>query len=304
MHIDKSCPCCGSAKLVFIGTKNSNLQTANESMYRYCQECFYYFQGNPNTNFEELYNHAYYQGKGADKLVDYDFELNFPDTTVRNFEFEGILSVIESLLGNAMGPKVAQGLNWLDFGCGNGVFVNYLNTKSKHAASGYDIGFAANEGKKTGINILEFENLQGKSFDVITAVEVLEHTNDPRSTLNCIFKLLKPGGLFFYTTGNSRPYSKKFLDWRYTSAVDVHIGFFEPRTMNRLLQEIGFEIVKNEDYVRWGNIYKYKILKTLNVKKQGGGLSWPIPIPIVKVLDRKFQLMSMPAGIRPLDLSV
>jgi SAM-dependent methyltransferase len=184
---------------------------------------------------------------------------------------------VESLRDHTTKQKSGRSVNWLDFGCGNGAF----------------------EGKKSGINILEFENLQEQSFEVITAIEVLEHTHDPRATIQLIYKLLKPGGLFFYTTGNSRPFSNNFLGWRYTSASDVHIGFFEPLTMNKLLEELGFSVQQSENYSGWGNIYKYKVLKNLKIKKRGLGLFVPNFSLIVKALDRKFQLMAMPAGVRP-----
>jgi SAM-dependent methyltransferase len=301
MQIDKPCPCCGFTDLEFIGNKHSILRSNQSFEYRYwyCKNCFYRFQGNPDTNFEELYNQDYYRGRGADKLVDYEFELIFPDQTVRNFEFAGILEVVESLRNHAITEKSDRSVNWLDFSCGNGAFVSYLNKITQYAASGYDIGFAANEGKKSGMNILEFENLQEKSFDVITAIEVLEHTDDPRAMIQLIHKLLKPGGLFFYTTGNSRPFSNNFLNWKYTLASDVHIGFFEPQTMSKLLKELGFKVQKSDNYSGWGNIYKYKILKNLKIKKRRLGLIVPKFSPIVKVLDRKFQLMDMPVGIRP-----
>jgi 2-polyprenyl-3-methyl-5-hydroxy-6-metoxy-1,4-benzoquinol methylase len=303
MDRDKSCPCCGARDLTFIGTKTSKLDTTNLTTYRYwlCQKCFYRFQGNPNTNFEELYNEDYYQGRGADKFVDYEFELSFPNLTVRNLEFEGILQIVESHLRRSAGQKNVPELNWLDFGCGNGAFVNYLNSHSQHKASGYDIGFAANEGKKSGVNILEFENLQEKYFDVITAVEVLEHTDDPFGTIERIYQLLKPGGLFFYTTGNSRPFSRNFLEWRYVAAVEVHIGFFEPQTIEKLFHQIGFKVVQNEELAGWAKIYKYKVLKNLNVKKRRWSWLLPALSPTVKILDRKFQLMAMPAGMRPID---
>lgn len=301
MQIDKPCPCCGHSNLEFIGSKNSILEGSKSVAYRYwyCKKCFYRFQGNPNTKFEELYNLDYYQGKGADKLVDYDFELNFPKLTVRNFEFIGILEVVESFRIRTSGQRSARSERWLDFGCGNAAFVNYLNTTTQHVASGFGIGFAANEGKKSGINILNIENLQEQSFDVITAIEVLEHTDDPRGTVEQIYRLLKPGGLFFYTTGNSRPFASNFLNWRYTTPTDVHIGFFEPQTMKKLLEESGFNILQNKNYSGWGKIYKYKILKNLKVRKQGGMRFVPAFSPIVRMLDRRFHLMAMPAGARP-----
>ena len=146
MKIDKPCPCCGSNRLDFIGYKKSIVleNNPNEFRYWYCKECWYRFQGNPNTNFEMLYGEKYYKGYGADELVDYAFELEFPGKTIRNYEFIGIRRVVETfhMRANPDGREV-KSLKWLDYGCGNGAFVNYLNTTSLHEADGFDIGFAA-----------------------------------------------------------------------------------------------------------------------------------------------------------------
>ena len=309
MKIDKLCPCCESINLEFIGIKDSVLYADKLINYRYwyCKECSYRFQGNPNTEFSELYGTQYYKGAGADDLVDYEFELNFPTETVRTFEFKGILSAVESLRSPHAEKAQKEPLVWLDYGCGNGAFVNWLNTSSKHVASGFDIGFAANEGKTLGIKILDFNELQEQFYDVITAVEVLEHTDDPRATIEKIFKLLKPGGLFFYTTGNSKPFANNFLNWRYTSATDVHIGFFEPKTMNKLFYITDFNAIPNKNYSAWGDIYKYKVLKNFGIKRRGGLerlLSYILNIRVVtKLIDSKFQLMALPAARKPISNS-
>jgi SAM-dependent methyltransferase len=309
MKIDKPCPCCESTKLEFIGTKNSILQADILIKYRYwyCEECNYRFQGNPNTQFSELYGAQYYKGAGADDLIDYEFELKFPTETIRTYEFMGVLNAVESLLSPHAEKVQKESLVWLDYGCGKGAFVNWLNTWSKHVASGFDIGFATNEGKKSGIKILDFNELQEQFYDVITAVEVLEHTDDPRATIEIIFKLLKPGGLFFYTTGNSEPFATKFLNWRCTSATDVHIGFFEPKTMNKLLFRTHFNAMPNRNYSAWSDIYKYKVLKNFGIKKRSGVerlLSSILNIRVVtKLVDLKYQLMALPAARKPISTS-
>ena len=85
MKIDKPCPCCGSSSLGFIGYKNSIIlkKEFHKFRYWYCKICFSRFQGNPNLHFEMLYGEKYYNGKGADDLVDYAFELECPSKTIR-----------------------------------------------------------------------------------------------------------------------------------------------------------------------------------------------------------------------------
>ena len=65
----------------------------------------------------------------------------------------------------------------------------------------------------------DFDCAQG-SFDVVTAIEVIEHVLDPVAELRRIRALLRPGGLLFLTTGNAKPYSKRLLTWGYLPAGD------------------------------------------------------------------------------------
>lgn len=73
----------------------------------------------------------------------------------------------------------------LDFGCGRGSYVDYLQTKNI-AAVGVD--------QDTDIQIGDFAP---RSFDVINMVEVIEHLTDPRSLLTTLIALLKKDGIMY-----------------------------------------------------------------------------------------------------------
>jgi len=47
---------------------------------------------------------------------------------------------------------------------------------------------------------LKSESIPSKTFECITAIEVLEHIQDPMSAMSKIKNALKPGGLAFITT--------------------------------------------------------------------------------------------------------
>lgn len=48
---------------------------------------------------------------------------------------------------------------------------------------------------------------QGHAFDSVCALEILEHVTDPQEFINSCFKLVKPGGLLFFSTINRTPIS-------------------------------------------------------------------------------------------------
>jgi hypothetical protein len=65
-----------------------------------CPICGYAMIANPRTDYETLYDENYYSGKGADRCIDYMAELEHPGTTLRKFEWKGILGAVEHLVGD------------------------------------------------------------------------------------------------------------------------------------------------------------------------------------------------------------
>ncbi|MEW5940173.1 MAG: class I SAM-dependent methyltransferase [Chloroflexota bacterium] len=92
----------------------------------------------------------------------------------------------------------------LDFGCGSGVMLPFLARHSKRVL-GLDVDLLAYQTMSrrmdfpTNIEVRDanqspLASLPAASFDLITALDVLEHVDDLPSTLRDLFHLLKPGG--------------------------------------------------------------------------------------------------------------
>ena len=124
---------------------------------------------------------------------------------------------------------------------------------------------------------------------MVSCIEVIEHLEDPAAVVRKIHDLLRPGGLFIFTTGNSTPHLRNLPAWYYITP-EIHISFLSERTSRVLLQKAGFDI---EDS-RWGrgfaDIYRYKILKTRGFKKRSA-LEKVVPWSIAaSAADRRFRL--------------
>lgn len=283
------CKVC-SADAVFVGSKVGKYQPAVFKLFR-CPQCGYACIANPWLDYKAIYSEAYYKGHGADPLVDYVFELENPRQTIRQYEWRGILKVVQSCVN--LGPQT----RWLDFGCGNGGLVRYCREQAACAITGFDEGWISNRAVEAGIPVLTRESLDSLkgSFDVITAIEVLEHVADPILELQTIRSLLKPGGLFFLTTGNAAPFRAKLLKWRYLIP-ELHISLFEPRTLVEAFKRAQLKSDFKGFLPGYTDIIRFKVLKTLGIRKISFAteiLPWPL---LSRLADWRFQVTGHPVG--------
>jgi 2-polyprenyl-3-methyl-5-hydroxy-6-metoxy-1,4-benzoquinol methylase len=114
----------------------------------------------------------------------------------------------------------------LDYGCGRGDFVEYLKTKGIDA-DGYDPYSDT------------YRELPTRQYDVVTMIEVIEHTCAPYSEIDEIRNLLNPDGILFVETS--------FTDWvgpdhPYLNPDIGHSTIFSHRGLDLLMKSKGFVI--------------------------------------------------------------
>jgi 2-polyprenyl-6-hydroxyphenyl methylase/3-demethylubiquinone-9 3-methyltransferase len=102
------------------------------------------------------------------------------------------------------------GIRVLDIGCGAGLLSEAL-AKAGCDVLGLDAAaeaivaarvHAAGQGLSLRYQTGAAEALEGETFQVITALEVIEHVADPASFIASLAALLEPGGLLFISTLN------------------------------------------------------------------------------------------------------
>ena len=257
---------------------------------RRCDACGFAFVADPWTDYDAIYSDAYYAGEGADPLVDYVYELAHQDETIRRHEWRGILRRVRSL---------TPGARWLDYGCGTGGLVTYLRGEGVDAV-GFEQGWSVPRLLERGVPILTPEALdvEAGTFDVVTAIEVIEHVPDPVAELERMRALLKPGGLLFLTTGNAEPYRDKLLDWRYLTP-EIHISLFEPRTLRVAMERAGLTAQDGGFGPGWTEIIRFKLLKNLK-RRSVSPLENVVPWPFVaRALDARMRISAHPVGWAP-----
>jgi SAM-dependent methyltransferase len=286
----QACPICGSATtdLAMIRSDFSHA----DFFFRRCDVCGLVFVANPSDDFASLYDAAYYQGDGADSFVNYTEEMGNPKT-IRVYEWRGITRAVQSLCDTTS-------VRWLDFGCGLGGLVRYARAHGFPNVYGYDQGWGADWARDHGIALLDDEQLreQAGTFDVVTAIEVVEHIPGPLGTMEQIASLLKPGGVFFLTTGNAEPHRDSFTSWKYVHP-DIHVAYFEPRTLSEAYRRVGLESLDTGFLPGHEDIIRYKVLRTLRGKSRNP-VERLIPWGVAsRAIDRRVQLSEQPLARKP-----
>ncbi len=261
---------------------------------RHCPHCRFTFVANPWLDYERIYDEAYYRGQGVDRLTDYVGEIERWTDTIRRYEWRGILDWARSL------TTVDEATRWLDYGCGAGGLVRYLNEQGLSSARGFEQGWSRHLLIEQDVPHLDEAGLLESegSFDVVTMIEVIEHVVDPVAELETVRRLLRPGGVLLMTTGNALPYRKDIVRWRYLLP-DIHLSLFEPTTLALALSRAGFDVAEPGFVAGWRDIIHFKILKTLHVQTSNtleAMLPWR---SIARIADRIWGFSAHPVGVAP-----
>ena len=261
--------------------------------------CRFTFVEHPRTDYENIYSKDYYDGIGADPLVQYQFECQNEAQTIRRYEWQALVALYDALHLAVREREREREREcvcvWLDYGCGYGGLVTYGREQGK-AIWGYEPNVASDRPFLLDVDALQ-KLTEKRKWDFISCVEVIEHVARPLDLLAQLRGLLNPGGILFMTTGNARPWRGKMTNWSYTSCPDVHVSFFEPETLALALQRSGFTPCFVENKALFVNMIRFKILKNLGVKRNHSIqnlLPWKI---ITRLADALYQVSAMPYGI-------
>jgi len=129
---------------------------------------------------------------------------------------------------------ILRGKRHLDYGGGSGRMSNTLKASGIDSHS-YDVFF--DKARPTG------------QFDVITCIEVLEHSIDPLKIFADIFSLLKPKGKLILKTSIVDFWNCKtdyeFSQHWYVMPRSGHIGFYSIKTLQLIADKTGFNYSQN-----------------------------------------------------------
>lgn len=193
-----------------------------------------------NNDFYDALNEQWYQGN------DHPIALLRAENKVR---VPWVQREIETRLGNRK--------TVLDIGCGAGLLTNPLSSAG-HQVTGIDLSEGSlNIAKKHDITKkvkylpanayeLPFEN---DCFDVVCAMDILEHVEHPEKLISEASRVLKPNGLFFFHTFNRNPLSYliiiKGVEWFVKNTppnMHVYDLFIKPQELKTMCTSKGLSV--------------------------------------------------------------
>jgi len=257
---------------------------------RRCRSCTFAFVADPWTDYAAVYDDSYYVGQGADPMVNYGFEYDHPTETIRRYDWIGIEEFVTAL-------HPAPG-SWLDYGCGNGALVRSVAAGGRWSIVGFDTGSWSSKARDDGLPILTEPELAARRgpFDVITAIEVIEHIADPVGFLTRLRSLARPGTLLFLTTLNAQVAPRDFPSWSYVRP-EIHVSFFTPKALARALEKSGFSPRYVGFAPGWSNMIRFKVMKNVGIRRIA---RWQALVPwpaIGRLVDARYQVTGLPVGL-------
>ncbi len=169
--------------------------------------------------------------------------------------FQEIRNLIVSVLNG-------DSFSLLDVGCGPGHFLSLMQDTG-FTVTGLELNptLAEQAKKRTSSEVLvgdvtSLELEQGRRFDVVTLLDVIEHLADPVAATRCCRDLLKPGGHLVVYTPNHSSLIARIASFLYrvsfgkvsgpvTEIFDsLHVVFFDAKSLSLTLKQAGLSIVK------------------------------------------------------------
>ena len=137
----------------------------------------------------------------------------------------------------------------LEIGCASGGFLQKLRAAGWEARGVEPSPAAAEAARSRGFDVhtgtLESARFQDGQFEAVFAWMVVEHLHDPVATLAEVRRVLTPSGWFCLCVPNYGCWEPRvFGKYWYALQLPTHLQHFTPRTLRRLLEAAGFEVVR------------------------------------------------------------
>lgn len=232
-----TCPICNKPTK-FFGTVDlnrdclglSSLSGENFTEYHICTQCKFTFAPTmylwTDKEFStRIYNEEYIK-------VDPEFKDDRPNRVSKD-----LISAF---------PTCAS-IRHLDYGGGSGTLSRILKLNN-WTSTYYDPFF---------MECIYHTNKQGYKYNLITAIEVFEHTKDPQKLMKDISSMLSSSGLLILTTLLSD--RNLSINWNYIAPRNGHISIFSQQSLRLLAKQYNLNFISLSEniHVMWKKVPKW-----------------------------------------------
>lgn len=181
----------------------------------------------------------------------------------------------------------------IDYGCGIGTFIGLAQTRGWETY-GLDISeIAAKHARARGLPAWTIEEwcaenqaqAEKERVDVVTMWDVIEHVEDPLKTLQFISSLLKDEGILLVETPSANYFFRRLSLWLAQFSrgkIDLaqfffypdHRFYFTPKTLRQLLNNCGFQVIKDERVTTPAVKIMHKLRKVHQTGKFTQAVTW------------------------------
>lgn len=231
------CPICEKSKTARV--YHLSMETGGERTVVQCARCQLLFVS-PRISSEKIADN--YRGKSyferEDSVTGYKNYLQDRDLHVAFFKKQ--LEELEQLA-----PKGKL----LDVGCAGGFLLEEARQRGWETEGVELSSFASDYARNTlGLKVttcdLRSAAFAAETFDVVVMDDVIEHFEYPLVEAREVLRILKPGGLYLLHTPNAASYWRPLMGKRWIHLKpDEHLYYFDPKTITRLLEKAGFEVL-------------------------------------------------------------
>jgi 2-polyprenyl-3-methyl-5-hydroxy-6-metoxy-1,4-benzoquinol methylase len=161
---------------------------------------------------------------------------------------------MRGLLGQAVAARPAA-RTLLDIGAGTGLLVSEARARGLDAHGiepsrwGVETARTANQVELLLGTTQDWLGRLGR-YDIVTLIDVIEHTTDPLTMVREAASFLAPGGVLVIVTPDIGSVPARVMGRRWWHHRVAHVGYFNRSSMRRALKEANL-VLEGETYATW-----------------------------------------------------
>ncbi|MBV9503935.1 MAG: methyltransferase domain-containing protein [Acidobacteriia bacterium] len=192
-----------------------------------------------------------------------------------------------------------DGVRVLDVGCGSGKFVKFLRARSIEAyglepSPALYREYLSHFPYFLNTTVEELAETWPGAFDVLTALDVVEHVERPRDFIMSCSRLLKPHGVFLVSTPDVKSIPAKLFARRWHFYHKWHLSYFSRPVLESTLTSAGF-LVHEAGHCGRRRSLGYTLQYAVNYLSSGTSISVPAVLNRIALPINTFDVLYVQA---------